>query len=63
MDKVDNANDSLIDGLDRVPEIFVEGYRGAAMRAGIIKLNFFSNQFDPGRNVEACRGDDCRASS
>lgn len=36
--------DDWVEGLEDVPEIFVEGYRGAYFRAGVVKLNFFSNQ-------------------
>jgi len=40
-------NDNLVLGLSSAPEIFVEGYRGAMSRAGVIKLNFFANRFNP----------------
>ena len=40
-------NDNRILGLSRTPEVYVEGYRGAMARAGVIKLNFFTNRFDP----------------
>lgn len=40
-------NDNRLLGLLAAPEVFVEGYRGAMMRAGVLKLNFFANRFDP----------------
>lgn len=42
-----NGDDNTLLGLERVPEIFVEGYRGAMTRAGMIKLNFFTTRLDP----------------
>jgi hypothetical protein len=42
------GDDAEIQGLDKAPEILVEGYRGATLRAGLVKLNFFTNVFHPG---------------
>jgi len=36
--------DSIILGLETAPELFVEGYRGALYRAGVVKLNFFATR-------------------
>jgi hypothetical protein len=41
-------NDNALLGLSAAPEMFVEGYRGAMTRQGLVKLNFFSLRFDPG---------------
>jgi hypothetical protein len=41
-----DVDDSKVLGLEAAPEFLVEGYRGAAMRAGIVKLNFFTNVFN-----------------
>jgi hypothetical protein len=41
------VSDNHLLGLSAAPEVFVEGYRGAMMRAGVLKLNFFTNRFDP----------------
>lgn len=41
------GSDNLLLGLSAAPEVFVEGYRGAMMRAGVLKLNFFTNRFNP----------------
>ena len=40
-------SDNHLLGLSAAPEVFVEGYRGAMMRAGVLKLNFFANRFNP----------------
>src|SRR5262245_42897307 len=36
-----------IEDLDDAPEIYVDGYHGATFKNGVIKLNFFSDLFDP----------------
>lgn len=41
------SSDNQILGLHSAPEIFAEGYRGAMFRAGVVKINFFANRFDP----------------
>ncbi len=41
------------------PEIYVDGYRGAAMRGGVVKFNFFSSilsaDLSEGEDVLTCR--------
>ena len=41
------------------PEIFVDGYSGVSIRAGVIKFNFFTSRLKPdlskGEDVLACR--------
>ncbi|MDX2103167.1 MAG: hypothetical protein SF002_11570 [Alphaproteobacteria bacterium] len=44
-------DDYQVLGVLAAPEHFVEGYRGATCRAGLVKLNFFSNRFDPATNL------------
>lgn len=39
--------DLQIEAILDAPEFFVEGYRGTMSRAGVAKLNFFSNRYDP----------------
>ena len=34
-----------------VPEIYVDGYQGAAYKDGVVKLNFFSLALDPANNT------------
>ena len=41
------VNDNEILNLAAAPEVLVEGYRGAMVRAGLVKLNFFANRLDP----------------
>ena len=44
--------DAIILGLEGIPEIFLEGYRGAMFRAGIVKLNMFSTRLTgPGQEI------------
>ena len=40
-----------IEDLDDAPEIYVDGYHGAAFKDGVVKLNFFSDVFDPTRDA------------
>ena len=42
-----DPNDNNVRNVSQAPEIFVEGYRGVAVRAGIVKINFFANRLDP----------------
>ncbi len=48
----------LLDNPD-APEIYVDGYRGAALRGGVIKFNFFTSilsaDLSEGEDVLACR--------
>jgi len=43
----ENLADMVVSGVDDAPEFFVEGYRGALVRAEMVKLNFFSNRVQP----------------
>jgi hypothetical protein len=44
--------DKIVMGLEGVSEIFVEGYRGAMFRAGVVKLNMFSTRvLGPGQEI------------
>ena len=36
--------DDIIEGADRAPEIFVDGYRGILTNGQIVKVNFFQNR-------------------
>jgi hypothetical protein len=36
-----------IQDLDDAPEVYVDGYHGVAFKGGVVKLNFFSDVFDP----------------
>ncbi len=48
-----NRPDDEVAGLAAAPELFVEGYRGAMVRAGMVKLNLFSTSLDSAsRGVE-----------
>ena len=42
-----DQDDNKLIGLSEAPEVLVEGYRGVMMRAGMLKLNFFAQRFDP----------------
>lgn len=44
-------NDNILIGAEDAPEIFVDGYQGVTATNGAIKLNFFSQRFDPERDV------------
>jgi len=36
-----------IQDLEDAPEFYVDGYHGARFKGGVVKLNFFSDVFDP----------------
>jgi hypothetical protein len=38
-----------IQDLEDAPELYVDGYHGATFKGGVVKLNFFSDVFDPVR--------------
>ncbi len=46
-DQQDDVTDRIIVGLAQAPEFFVEGYRGAILRGGVVKLNLFANRLEP----------------
>lgn len=39
--------DARIENLSSIREVFVDGYRGVYTNNGVVKVNFFSNRFDP----------------
>jgi hypothetical protein len=43
-------------GLDRTPVIFTDGFLGASLTTGVVKLNFFSVGFDPVEQKNFRRG-------
>jgi hypothetical protein len=36
-----------IQDVEDAPEVYVDGYHGVTFRGGVVKLNFFSEAFDP----------------
>jgi hypothetical protein len=40
-------DDNALVGLEAAPALLVDGYRGALLSGGVVRLNFFSNRVDP----------------
>ena len=39
-----------LERLREAPEIFIDGYTGAAVNSGVVKINLFSTAFNPSNN-------------
>jgi hypothetical protein len=44
----ESRDDNTLVGIEMAPSLLVDGYRGALMRGGVVRLNFFANRVDPG---------------
>ncbi len=47
----DQNNGQMLRMGARAPEIYVDGYQGAADKDGVVKLNYFSLALDPATNA------------
>jgi hypothetical protein len=42
-----NPADLPLEGIDQAPELFIDGYFGAAVGNGVAKIHFHTTKFDP----------------
>jgi hypothetical protein len=51
----ESQDDNVLLGLANAPSLLVDGYRGALLSGGVVRLNFFANRVDPtsGATVKA----------